>query len=163
MDFVSDEESQYWKKKNNEFICKALKKLCGKEFNDSPIIINSLECFAGTNKKYFVSLDISHDITHVFDANQENYEIPAVKVLLDEREECFRKITETKPLLTNIQNETYHLENIRHLDVLIDVLYKVNIDKLPKLRETIEINQERIKNIKKELTKVFADFLRKHD
>ena len=163
MDCCSFEESQYWKQKHNEFICKSLQKLCGKEFSNCDIMIKSLECFAGINKKYYVSLDVSHDITHVFDANQEIYEIPAVKALCDERAMCFRIIQETKPLLTKIENETYHLGNICHLDVLIENLYKGNIEKLPKLRETIEKNQERIKKIKKELTVVFAEFLRKHD
>lgn len=163
MDGSSYEESQYWKQKSNEFICEALTKLCGKEFSERAIMIKSQECFAGTNKKYFVSLDVCHDITHVFDANQEIYKIPAVKTLCDERERCSRKITETKSLLTKIENETYHLGNIRHLDALIESLYRGRVEQLPILRETIEINQERIKKIKKELTAVFADFLRKHD
>ena len=163
MDFVSPTEDQYWKQRNNEFICEALTKLCGKEFSDCAIIIKSQECFAGISKKYFVSLDISHDITHVFDANQEIYKIPAVKDLCDERAMCVRTIQETKSLLTKIENECYHLGNIRHLDSIIETLYRGSVEQLPILRETIEINQERIKKIKKELTVVFADFLRKHD
>ena len=31
MDFVSEEETLYWKRRNNEFICESLKKLCGKK------------------------------------------------------------------------------------------------------------------------------------
>jgi hypothetical protein len=163
MDFVSSEQSQYWKQRTNEIICEALTKLCGKKFSDCAIIIKEQECFSGISQKYFVSLDVCHDITHVFNANQEIYEIPDVKVLLDEREGCSRKITETKSLLTKIVNETYHLGNIRHLDALLEPLYRDRVEQLPILRETIEINQERIKKIKKELTVAFAEFLRKHD
>ena len=163
MDIISSEEIQFYKQRNNEFICESLTKLCGKEFSKCAIIIKEQECFAGTSKKYFVSLDVCHDITHVYNANQEIYEIPDVKVLLDERETCFRTVQETKSLLTKIGNECYHLGNICHLDILIDSLYRDRVEQLPKLKETIQKNEERIKKIKKELTMVFAEFLRKHD
>lgn len=163
MDVVSSKEIQFWKQRNNLFICDALTKLCGKEFSQCAIIIKEQECFAGTSKKYFVSLDVCHDITHVYNANQEIYEIPDVKVLLDERETCFRTVQETKSLLTKIENECYHLGNICHLDILIESLYRGRVEQLPKLKETIQKNEERIKKIKKELTMVFAEFLRKHD
>ena len=126
-------------------------------------MIKSQECFAGTNNKYFVSLDTSHDITHVFDANQEIYKIPAVKALCDERASCIRIIQETKSLLTKIENESYHLGNVRSLNSVIETLFQERVEQLPKLRETIGKNEERIKKIKKELTVVFAEFLRKHD
>lgn len=163
MEVISPEESQYYTQQHNKCICEALTNLCGKEFSDCTIIIKSQECFAGTSKKYYVSLDVCHDIIHVFDANQKIYEIPAVKALCDERETCFRIIQETKSLLTKIEHETYHLGNIRHLDILIETLYRGSVEQLPKLRETIGKNEERIKKIKKELTVVFAEFLRKHD
>jgi hypothetical protein len=163
MDFVSSEESHFWKQKSNEFICDALAQLCGKEFSKCAIMIKSQECFAGTNNKYFVSLDVCHDITHVFDANQEIYKIPAVKALCDERAMCIRTIQETKSLLTKIENESYHLGNTRSLNSVIETLFQERVEQLPKLRETIKKNEERIKKIKKELTAVFAEFLRKHD
>ena len=103
MDFVSEEETLYWQRRNYEFICESLKKLCGKKFSAHPIIIKKQECFGGETGKYYVCLDYCHDITHVFDANQEIYEIPAVKVLLDERETCFRIIQETKTILIWIE------------------------------------------------------------
>jgi len=163
MDFISSEEVQYWQRRNSEFICETLERLCGKKFSKHPIIIKKQECYGGTNKKYFVCLDDCHDITRVYDANQEIYNIPEVKVLIDEREQCFRTIQETKTKLSQIENETYHLGNVRHLDSIIEKLFIERAEELPKLRETIEINQERIKKIKRELTKVFAEFLSKHD
>jgi hypothetical protein len=163
MDFVSEEETLYWQRRNYEFICESLKKLCGKKFSAHPIIIKKQECFGGETGKYYVCLDYCHDITHVFDANQEIYEIPAVKVLLDERETCFRIIQETKTILTKIENETYHLGNVRHLDSIIENLFLERAEQLPRLKETIGKNEERIKKIKRELTQVFADFLSKHE
>jgi hypothetical protein len=163
MDFVSSEETLFWQRRNYEFICESLKELCGKKFSTHPIIIKKQECFGGETGKYYVCLDYCHDITHVFDANQEIYEIPAVKVLLDERETCFRIIQETKTILTKIEHETYHLGNVRHLDSIIENLFRERSEQLPRLKETIGKNEERIKKIKKELTLVFADFLSKHD
>ena len=163
MDFVSDEETLYWKRRNHAFICESLKKLCGKRFSQNPIIIKKQECFGGETGKYYVCLDDSHDITHVFDANQEIYEIPAVKILLDERETCFRIIKETKTILNKLEHETYHLGNIRHLDSIIENLFRERAEQLPILKETIVKNEERVKRIKKELTLVFADFLSKHE
>ena len=163
MDLVSSEETLYWQKRNNAFICETLKKLCGKKFSTHPITIEKQECFGGETGKYYVCFDGCHDITHVFDANQEIYEIPAVKVLLDEREQCFKIIQETKTALYKIEKETYHLGNICYLDKIIEELFRERIKELPKLKETIETNQERIKKIKKELTVVFADFISKHE
>jgi len=162
MDFISSEEVLYWQRKNNEFICETLEKLCGKKFSKHPIKIKKQECFGGETGKYFVSLDDCHDITNIYDANQEIYNIPEVKVLLDEREQCFRIIQETKTNLTKIEHETYHLGNVRHLDEVIEKIFSDKVKQILKLRETIEKNQERIKKIKKELTRVFVEFLSKH-
>jgi len=163
MDFISSEEVLYWQRRNSDFICEALERLCGKKFSKHPIIIKKQECYGGETGKYYVSLDDCHDITHVYDANQEIYNIPEIKVLLDEREQCFRIIQEAKAVLTKFENETYHLGNVRHLDSIIEKLFNEKVAQIPKLNETIDINQERIKKIKKELTKVFANFLSKHD
>lgn len=163
MDFVSEEETLYWQRRNHEFICESLKKLCGKKFSQNPITIKKQKCFGGETGKYYVCLDDSHDITHVYDTNQEIYNIPQIKVLLDERETCYRTMQETKTRLTIVGNESYHLGNIRHLDVVIEKLFRERVEELPILRETIVKNEERIKKIKKELTEVFADFLSKHD
>jgi hypothetical protein len=163
MDIISSSEEQYWQRRKNEFICETLKKLCGKRFSQHPIKIRKQECYGGETGKYYVCLDDCHDITNVYDVNQEVYNIPAVKVLLDEREQCFRKIQEAKTILSTIEKETFHLGNVRHLHTVIEKLLIEKVEQIPKLRETIEINQERIKKIKKELTKVFADFLSKHE
>jgi len=163
MDFVSSEEVCYWHKRNHEFICEKLERLCGKKFSKNPIIIKKEECFGGETGKYYVCLDDCHDITHVYDANQEIYNIPQIKVLLDERETCYRTIQETKTSLTLIEKEIYHLGSISYLDTVIEKLFRERAEKLPKLREIIDKNQERIKKIKKELTVVFAEFLSKHE
>jgi len=163
MDFISSEEVQYWQRRNSMFICEVLEKLCGKRFNKHPILIKQQECYGGETGKFYVSLDDCHDITNVYNANQEIYNIPEVKVLLDEREICFRIIQETKTTITRIEKEIFHLGNIRYLDEIIEKLFRERIEELPKLRETLEKNQERIKKIKKELTTVFVDFLSKHD
>ena len=118
---------------------------------------------AEKKKRYYVCLDDCHDITQVYDANQEIYNIPAIKVFLDEREICFRTVQEARTTLTTIEKETYHLGNIRHLHTVIEKLLIEKVEQLPKLKEIIEINQERIKKIKKELKVVFADFLSKHE
>ena len=163
MDYISSAEEQYWQRRNSEFICKALEKLCKQKFSKQPIIIRKQECYGGVKKRYYVCLDDCHDIIHVYDANQEIYNIPAIKVLLDERETCYRIFQEAKTTLTTIEKETYHLGNVRHLHAVIEKLLIEKIEQLPKLREIIETNQERIKKIKKELTVVFADFLSKLD
>jgi hypothetical protein len=163
MDCISSEEVLYWQRRNSDFICEALERLCGKKFSKHPIIIRKQECYAGETGKYYVSLDDCHDITNVYDANQKIYNIPEVKVLLDEREICFRTVQETKTTLSQIEKEIFHLGNVRHLDKVIEKLFSEKVEQIPKLRETIEKNQERIKKIKKELTNVFANFLGKHD
>lgn len=163
MDDISSAEEQYWQRRNSEFICETLEKLCGKRFSHKPIKIRKQECYGGESGRYYVCLDDCHDITNVYDANQEIYNIPAIKVLLDEREQCFRKIQEAKTILSTIEKETFHLGNIRYLDTVIEKLFVEKVGQIPILRETIETNQERIKRIKKELTKVFADFLSKHE
>ena len=164
MNYISSaEEDQYWRRRNSEFICEALEKLCKKKFSKQPIIIRKQECYSGEKEKYYVCLDDCHDITQVYDANQEIYNIPQIKVLLDERETCYRIFQETKHTLNIIEKETYHLGNIRNLDAVIEKLFSERVEQIPKLRETIETNQERIKKIKKELTVVFADFISKHD
>jgi hypothetical protein len=42
-------------------------------------------------------------------------------------------------------------------------LFRERAEQLPRLKETIGKNEERVKKIKKELTQVFADFLSKHE
>jgi len=163
MDNISSTEEKYWQERNNVFICKALEKICGKKFSKHPITIKKQKCYGGENMKYYVCLDDCHDITQVYNANQEIYNIPEVKVILDERKQCFRIVQETKDTLSKIEKETYHLGNIRYLDAVIEKLLCEKIEEIPKLRETIEKNQERIKKIKKELTKIFAEFLSKHE
>jgi len=163
MDIISSSEVQYWQRRNSEFICETLKKLCGKNFSKHPIIIRKQECYGGETGKYYVCLDDCHDITNVYDANQEIYNIPSVKVLLDEREQCFRIFQEAKITVTAIEKEIFHLGNVRHLDTVIEKLLIEKVEQIPKLRETIKSNEERIKKIKKELTKVFAEFLSKHE
>lgn len=163
MNDISSEEEKYWQRRNSEFICETLKKLCGKNFSKHPIIIRKQECYGGETGKYYVCLDDCHDISHVYDANQEIYNIPEVKVLLDEREQCIHIVQETNDILTKIEKETFHLGNIRYLHQVIEKLLIEKVEQIPKLREIIRTNQERIKKIKKELTKVFAEFLSKHE
>jgi len=159
----SAEEDQYWRRRNSEFICEALEKLCKKKFSKQPIMIKKQECYGGEKGRYYICLDDCHDITQVYDANQEIYNIPQIKVLLDERETCYRIFQETKTTLTIIEKETFYLGNVRHLDAVIEKLFSERVEQLPKLKEIIETNQERIKKIKKELTVVFADFISKLD
>lgn len=90
MDCILSEEVLYWQRRNSDFICEVLERLCGKKFSKHPIIIKKQECYGGETGKYYVSLDDCHDITHVYDVNQEIYNIPQIKVLLDEREQCFK-------------------------------------------------------------------------
>jgi hypothetical protein len=163
MDFISSEEVLYWQRSNSDFICEALENLCGKKFSKHPIIIKKQECYGGETGKYYVSLDDCHDITSVYNAKQEIYNIPEIKVLLEEREQCYNMIQETKTTLTIIEKETFHLGNIRYLDQVIEKLFRERVEEIPKLNETIYRNNERIKKIKKELTIVFAEFLRRHD
>ena len=163
MDFISSDEVLYWQRRTSDIICEALENLCGKKFSNHPIIIKKQECYVGETGKYYVSLDECHDITHIYDANQEIYHIPEIKVLLEEREQCYNMIQETKATLTIIEKETFHLGNIRYLDQVIEKLFRERVEEIPKLNETIYRNNERIKKIKKELTIVFAEFLRRHD
>ncbi len=51
--------------------------------------------------------------------NQEIYNIPQIKFLLDEREVCYKTLQETKTTLSIIKNERYHLGNICYLDSII--------------------------------------------
>lgn len=162
MDFISKEEELFWQERNCEFKCKALETLCGKRFNKHPIFIEEQECYGEETGEYYVSLDVFHDITHVYDANKKIYNIPQIKDLLDEREQCSRIIEETNATLTKIGKETFYLGNLRQLDEKIEKLFRERVEQIPKLGETIKKNQERINQIKKELTNVFAEFLRKH-
>jgi hypothetical protein len=160
---ISSSEEEYWQERNNVFICKVLQKICGKKFSTLPITIKKQKCYGEENMRYYVCLDECHDITHVYNANKEICNIPEVKAILDEREQCFRILQETKDILKKIEKETYHLGNIHYLDAVIEKLLSEKVEQIPKLREIIEKNQERIKKIKKELTKVFAEFLREHE
>jgi hypothetical protein len=155
-------ENDYWKNIDNEFKCKALKKMCKTEFLLTPIIIENIECYSTKSKKFIVYLDPCHDILQVYDSNKLIYDIPEANSLILEREDLNKNIKVEKEKSIILEKKKYDLSKVSNLDPKIEELHVKVIQELSENKYNIKIWEERVQNIKKELTNAFIDFISKN-
>lgn len=157
------DETIYWKNVENAFRCKALKKMCKTEFLLTPVIIENKECYSTKSRKFIVHLDPCHDILQVYDSNELIYDIPLANSLLYERQELVENTINLKDKIKELQKNVYHLSAICNLDAKIKELLLQYTEELSINKDIIKNNEERVINIKKELTNAFIDFISKND
>jgi len=157
------DETVYWQNIENEFRCKALKKMCKTEFITTPVIIENKECYSTKSGIFIVHLDPCHDILQVYGSNELIYDIPVANALLYERQELVKNTIYLKDKIKELQKNVYHLSAISNLDANIKELLLQYAEELSINKDIIKNNEERVINIKKELTNAFADFISKND
>jgi hypothetical protein len=157
------DENDYWINIENAFRCKALKKMCKTDFLLTPLIIDNKECYSTKSGKFIIYLDQCHDILQVYGSNKLIYDIPVANSLMLEREELIKNIKEMKEKSTLLEKNKYDLSKVYRLDIKIESLYLKVADELHKNLATIKIWEERVINIKKELTNTFVDYISKND
>ena len=156
-------ENDYWKNIDNAFKCKALKKMCKTEFLLAPVIIDNNECYSTKSRKFIVYLDSTHEILQVYDSNKLIYDIPEANSLILEREELNKNIKEVKDKSIVLEKKIYDLSKVSNLDSKIEELHITAIQELSVNKSDLKIWEERVRNIKKELPSVFANFISKND
>ena len=153
-------EEEYYEREQNTFTSKCLSRICKQKFLDTPIEIEGQPCFMEISGRCSVNIDCSHNILQVYDSTKSIYEIPIAKNLFIEREECNKIIEKNTIILKKIENEAYHLSNIRTLpNPFIEETYQNHVKQIQTLKEIIQTNKERVTQIKKELTVAFACFI----
>ncbi len=157
------DENEYWINKENEHNCKTLKKMCKTEFINKTVNINNKECYSTKSGKFIVNLDTTHNILQVYDSNKLVYNIPEANILLYEQQELKENMIQIKEKIKDLQKNVYHLSAICNLDTNIKELLLQYTEKLSLDKDILKKNEERIINIKKELTNAFCNFISKND